>query len=377
MSDETYHNPTINQAREDYHVLDGDDFAVPEGVQLISHEQYADDIETPVRYIAPNRLSKFFRWCSPLATLIYALQLFLSADRNTVLLVNGGSGLLWLLIGRFNQCFLFRRRTLFLWDVFVEYKLGAEKRLKFFPFIKIKNRWKEAFARQSLAGYDLIVKWSRKQAVAHAEYYRLPKEKFIFLPYKSNHSNGARFSPENLCNITLGKFIFSGGNGKRDYKCLVDAVRGTDIPVIISATDPAVRKQIELLPNIILLGAPEPAFAQLQSICYLAVIPMIDSGLKGGGEANFCNIMWHRKPVIACCNMAAEDYIVEGETGFVVPVGDSELLRKRILELWHDPERVEQMGRKGHEHVAQNFTHDIFVRRLVRLAALLGKEKSP
>ena len=374
MQNNTVNHPTLERVRADYHVLDDSGFVPPEGVRLISHEQFADNLEVPVEYIAPNRLVRLFRWFGAVATLLYALQLFFAADKNTVLIVNGGSNGLWQILGYLNRVPFFRHRTLFLWDVFVEYMLGTEKRLRFFPLIKFKTRWKEAIARHALAGYDLIVKWSRKQAEAHAWYYRLSEEKFIFLPFKSNHSNPVRDSQNALCNVSLGRFVFSGGNGKRDYKCLVDAVRGTDIPVIISATDPTVRKQIELLPNIILLGAPEPAFAQLQSTCTLAVIPMIDSGLKGGGEANFCNAMWHGKPVIACCNMAAEDYIIEGETGFVVPTGDSELLRQRILELWNDPERAEQMGRNGHRHVAENFTHDLVIRRLLRLALLLGAE---
>jgi Glycosyltransferase len=375
MTGEAYHNPTINQVRENYRVLDEGDFVVPKGIRLISHEEYANDGEALVEYIAPNGLTKLFRWCRPLFAMLYAMQMLFAADKNTVIIANGGSGWLWLMLGWLNRCVFFRRRTLYLWDVFVEYMLGSEKPLKFFPFLKVSTRRKESMARHAMIGYDLIVKWSRKQAAAHAGYYRLPPEKFIFLPYKSNHSNQARFSRENLCRVSLGRFVFAGGNGKRDYKCLVDAVRDTDIPVIISATDPVVRKQIELLPNIILLGAPEPAFAQLQSICYLAVIPMIDSGLKGGGEANFCNIMWHSRPIIACCNMAAEDYIIEGETGFVVPSGDSQLLRQRILELWNDPQLAEQMGIKGHQHVADHFTHDLFIRRLLRLALLLGVTK--
>ena len=372
MQHNTTNHPTLEQVRADYHILDGSGFVPPEGIRLISHEPYADNLEVPVEYIAPNRFVRLFCWFGPVATMLYALQLFFAADQNTVLLVNGGNNGLWQTLGYLNCVPFFRHRTLYLWDAFVEYMLGTEKRLTFFPLIKFKTRWKETGARYAMAGYDLVVQWSRKQAAAHARYYRLPEDKFIFLPYKSNHSNAARYSQDALCNVSLGRFIFSGGNGKRDYKCLVDAVRGTDIPVIISATDSAVRKQIELLPNIILLGAPEPAFAQLQSICTLAVIPMIDSGLKGGGEANYCNVMWHGKPVIACCNMAADEYIIEGETGFVVPTGDSELLRRRILELWNDPERAEQMGRNGHRHVAENFTHDLFVRRLLRLALVLG-----
>ena len=365
----------LDQVREDCYLLDQPDFEIPQDVRLISNDSFYPDYEVSVEYINPCFWSKLFRWCWPLSQLIYAIQIFFSADKRTVIMIDGSAMNIWLFIGYLNRLFFFRRRTMFLWDSFLEYCLGTEKRLRFFPFLKFKNSWKDSIARGALLGYDMISVWSRKQVSAHAQYFRLPEEKFIFLPFKSNHSNQRQY-PDVLCNISLGKFVFSGGNGKRDYKCLIDAVRGTDIVVVISSTDPKVRKEIEFLPNVILLGAPEPAFAQLQVVCYFAVVPMIDSGLKGGGEANFCNAMWHGKPVIACCNMAAEDYIIEGETGFVVPVGDSELLRKRILELWNDPELCEQMGRKAKQRVEERFTHTLFIRRLLRLALLLGSESS-
>ncbi len=359
----------LNAVRNDYRVLDADDFAVPSDVRLVSHERMTRVDDLAVEYIAPGRLANLFRWCSPLFNLLYAVRLFFAADPKTVILVNGGAGYFWLLLGYLNRLPFVRHRTLLLWDVFVEYKLGKEKRLKFFPLIKIKTSWKESIARGALLGYDLAVQWSKKQVGTHAKYFRLPEEKFIFLPFKANHSKNPPFD------IPIGNFIFSGGNGKRDYKCLIDAVRGTNIPVIISATDPQVRKTIDPLPHVIVLGAPEPAFGQLQAASRFVVVPMICSGLKGGGEANFCNGMWHRKPVIGVCSIAAEDYILDGETGYVVPSGDSKLLRERILELWNDPKKCEAMGEKGHEHVVRYFTHEKFIRRLLRLALLLGKEK--
>ncbi|MCX7424295.1 MAG: glycosyltransferase [Planctomycetia bacterium] len=200
----------------------------------------------------------------------------------------------------------------------------------------------------------------------HAEWLKLPKERFIFLPFKANHSKGPSYR------LPIENYVFAGGNSKRDYKTLADAVRDTGIPVIVSATDPTVHNRIEQLPNIIALAASEPAFAQLQAGARFVVVPMIDTGLRGGGEANICNGMWHGKPVIAVDRMAAEDYIMEGETGFVVPPGDAVLLRRRILELWNDPEKCREMGRKAKQHVEANFTHEAFIRRLLRLATLVG-----
>jgi glycosyltransferase involved in cell wall biosynthesis len=101
------------------------------------------------------------------------------------------------------------------------------------------------------------------------------------------------------------------------------------------------------------------------------VVPMIYSGVKGGAEAFFCDSMWHSKAVIACCSIAAEDYIIDGETGYVVPSGDVEGLRKRILELWNNPEKCREMGRKGREHYEKHFTHEAFIRRCLRLALIV------
>ena len=361
-------NPTLDNVWNDYRLLDSEDFTVPKNVRLISHENIAVVSGIHVDRINPNSFVKLFKWFSPLFSFFYVLQLLLAADRNTVVIVNGGSTL-WLYFGYINRFFFRSRKTLLLWDVFVEYHLGVEKRLRFFPLIKVKTSWKECIAKNSLRGFDIAVHWSKKQVGTHAKWFGLPERLFIFLPFKANHSKNPEYD------IPMDDFLFAGGNGKRDYATLVEAVRGTNIPVIISATDPRVRKTIGVLPNVIVLGAPEPAFAQLQAASRLIVIPMIDSGLKGGGEANFCNAMWHRKPVIAVDNMAAEDYIVEGETGYIVPCGDSQLLKQRILELWNDPKKCREMGEKGHEHVLKNFTHEKFIRRLVRLALILGDEK--
>jgi glycosyltransferase involved in cell wall biosynthesis len=97
---------------------------------------------------------------------------------------------------------------------------------------------------------------------------------------------------------------------------------------------------------------------------------MSDTGLKGGGEANMCNGMWHGKPVIAMDRMSAADYIVDGKTGYIISPGDVSTLRQRILDLWHDQQKCSSMGMEAKKHAEANFSHEAFVRRLLRLATL-------
>jgi glycosyltransferase involved in cell wall biosynthesis len=393
-------NPTIDQIFDDWRVLDSAEFAVPPNVRLVSHETLTPTPGITVQCLSPNRLIGLFRKIHFLFCLLYALQLLFSCGKNTVLIVNGSDGLLWLFIGYCRKVPFFKKTKLLLWDVFVEYHLGTEKRLKIFPLIKFKTAWKISVARTALMEYGRIVLWSRKQIAPHAKMFRIPEEKFIFLPYKADHSKWQTYD------IPIGNFIFAGGNSKRDYQTLVEAVRGTGIPTIISTTAANVRQQIlkpeqiqqkilynkpandknknhsatendscSSVSNIIVLAASEPAFAQLQAASRFIVMPTIYSGLKGTSEANFCNAGWHRKPVIACCSIAAEDYIVEGETGYVVPSGDSGELKKRILELWNNPEKVQTMGKKAREHIEKYFTQIKFIRRLLRLALIFGENE--
>lgn len=342
----------VADVQHDWRVLDQTDFSLSRGIRLISHESFISCPEIDVEHVRPGPLARFFSFSNHLFQFAYALQLLLNAGRNTVLILNG-AGKLWIFAGLLNRLPLIGGRCILCWDIFVE----------------VESRWKKILMKAAMAGFPLSVLWSRDQIAPHARFLGMPEARFIFLPFKANHSQHRRYD------LPIDNFIFSGGNGKRDYPCLIEAVRDTGIPVIISATAPEVLNSIELLPNTIVLGAPEPAFGQLQAAARFVVIPMTFTGLKGGGEANFCNAMWHGRPIIAADSISASEYIVDGETGFVVPSGDSQSLRKRILELWHDPEKAARMGEAARRHVEENFTHEKFIRRLLRLALVLGREK--
>jgi len=341
---------TLEEVQRDWRRLDADDFSTPGGARLVSHEDFSKEPGgEEVEYIRPGPLASLFRFAPILFNLLYAWRLLRHTKRNAVLILNGG-GLLWLFVGLLNRFGMLRARKIMLWD----------------PFVEVRDGWRRAVVRAAMSSFRLTVVWSRKQVDSHAEWLGLPRERFVFIPWKANHSKGPCYR------LPIENYVFSGGNGKRDYQTLADAVRDTGIPVIISSTDSAVRSQIERLPNIIPVAAGEPAFAQLQAGARFTVVPMVDTGLKGGGEANMCNGMWHAKPVIAADRMAADDYIVEGETGYIVSPGDATSLRRRILELWNNPEKCGAMGQKAKEHVEANFTHEALIRRLLRLAKLCG-----
>jgi len=346
----------LDDVRKDWRVLDQDPFEMPAGVRLISHEPY-DPIYTegllPVEEVRPCALSRIVSFCKPLSQIIWAFQLLLAADRRTVVIANGST-----YFGNYvcllNHYFFFGKKIVLFWDSHIEPRSGIKRYL----------------ARRCFLGCCLATLWSSKQVQNYCRRFRLPEKLFVFIPYKATHSK------VNFRNLPVLDFAFAGGNGKRDYKTLLDAVRGTNVTLIISCTRESVLGSIEDLPNVIPLAASEPSYSKLMASCRFVIVPMTSTGLKGGGETSFCNGMWHGKPVIAMDDISAEDYIIEGETGYIVSPGDGTALRNRILELWDHPEKANEMGEKGRQRAQRFFTQLEGIRRLVRLACLLGQEKA-
>ncbi|RST30180.1 glycosyltransferase [Sphingomonas ginkgonis] len=72
-------------------------------------------------------------------------------------------------------------------------------------------------------------------------------------------------------------------------------------------------------------------------------------------------------PVIATRCGGPEEIISDGETGFLIPVGDAAAAADRMLALLNDPARAEALGRAGRERVHRCFSAEEFRARLLEL----------
>jgi glycosyltransferase involved in cell wall biosynthesis len=77
-------------------------------------------------------------------------------------------------------------------------------------------------------------------------------------------------------------------------------------------------------------------------------------------EAQACGI-----PVVTTSATGAVDSVVDGVTGFQVPVGNCEALADRIDQLLSDPELRSRMGQRGRERVVREFRYEVVGRALI------------
>jgi phosphatidylinositol alpha-1,6-mannosyltransferase len=64
------------------------------------------------------------------------------------------------------------------------------------------------------------------------------------------------------------------------------------------------------------------------------------------------------KPVVTTDVSGARDTVLEGQTGYIVPVGRPNVLAGRLLEVLADPERADQMGLRARDHILRLYADD-------------------
>ncbi len=354
---------TVADVQRDPFCLDGLDLKTLEDRPrvIVSNEVFPPVVDgVSVRYIAPPPWAVLRRVCSripPANSLLGWMGALLVAGglllgmrrRDAVGLVSLGdrSGILFCLLNSFRW---FRGGPVLAYRVLLPANPG---RLKTYLIGRI------------LRNVTLTAVWSRAQIENYHRVFKCPRDKFVFLPYKANHSKSAAFP------MPVGDYIFSGGNSERDYKTLFEAVRGLSIPVIVSVTRPTVMGGLTVPKNVILVNAVEPAFERLMAGARMLALCLKEDILRGSGEATMLNAMWHGKPVVIADDVSAPDYINDGVDGFIVPAGSSEQMRCRILELWKDPLFAARVGEAGRGKIVRLYTHQQYKTRMQALALLM------
>ena len=123
---------------------------------------------------------------------------------------------------------------------------------------------------------------------------------------------------------------------------------------------PIILQQMTTDPSIVHIGFVKDT-APYYALMDVLVLPSYREGLGYTSlEAQACGI-----PVVTTTATGAVDSVVDGVTGFHVPVGDSEALEARIGQLLCDPELRSRMGRRGRERIVREFRHEVVEQALL------------
>lgn len=223
-------------------------------------------------------------------------------------------------------------------------------------------RWKikKMIQKFIFSSVDLILVSSRGEIGAYSERFKIPKERFRFLPFHTgiikprmiNHSDG---------------YILSAGETGRDYATLADAVKGIKQNVVI-VSDPLSVKDVTFPPNAnVLLDIPYSDYLDLLYNCSLVVVPL-KKLVKSTGQVAILEAMAVGKPVIAAETTGTVDYIQTGFNGILVPFGNAEALRDAIEKLTNDATLYKTIAFNAFECVKNYYTFDKYTSSILKAA---------
>lgn len=217
----------------------------------------------------------------------------------------------------------------------------------------LMNRW-AGNAASFLCGF------SRVEIERYSRYFKIPHEKFRVVPmaFQQTDLDG--------CSVTDGGYIFAGGNQGRDWKTFLRAVEGTDYPVRllthIAGTD-------SVPPNVTIGAASRLGYNAEIAAASCVVVPLLPQPLRITGITTWVNAMAMGKVVIVTDPDATADYIEDGVSGFSVPPGDYEGLRRCITRVMEDAQLRRQVGAAAKERAWREFSPEVFRRRVLALLA--------
>jgi len=71
-------------------------------------------------------------------------------------------------------------------------------------------------------------------------------------------------------------------------------------------------------------------------------------------------------PVVATATTGSKEIIEDGLNGFLVPIGDSQALAKKILYLLNNPAKAKKMGENGRQMVKEKFNQQKIIQQIIK-----------
>lgn len=194
--------------------------------------------------------------------------------------------------------------------------------------------------------------------------YGISLNRCLILPYASNPS---LFDRQKAPTENRFKILFVGSLGvRKGVVYLLEAVQRLNDPrvecILIGRIDPMLKPLLRSYSGSFthIPTVPHDKLVEYYTEASVFVLPTIDEGMAYVVMEALCS----GTPVITTPNSGAEDVIVDGQNGYLVPIRDSEAIAAKISHLLDSPEHLSAMSAAARQS-ARGWTWNDYVARLI------------
>ncbi len=205
---------------------------------------------------------------------------------------------------------------------------------------------KGLLARHAAAGgIDSYVVHSRAEIARYANWLRVPRDLFDFIPLQRPTE------PVLLEEDDDSPYLLAMGSARRDYGLLCRVVGSLGIPTTIVAAAHAI-EGIAVPPNVkVVRGLTRDQCDELTQRARLCVVPVRNDQTASGQVTLITSMMYGRATIATRC-IGSEDYVEDRVDGRLVAPQSEDELRNAIVELWGDAPTRQAMGAAGRRRVS-------------------------
>lgn len=210
---------------------------------------------------------------------------------------------------------------------------------------------KQLLSRSALKDIDRFIVHSRREQVNCSQWLGLPLERFEFVPLQRAEI------PVTYKEETTDPFILAMGSAHRDYPTLFEAVNKLGVRTVIVAGQ-HVLEGLTIPPQVeVRSGLTPQECYRLAQQARVNIVPLFNHE-TATGQVTIVEAMRMSRPVIATRCIGSEDYIKDGETGFLVEPSSVDDLVQAIDMLWNDHELRNRLGREAGRYAAENLSDE-------------------
>ena len=237
----------------------------------------------------------------------------------------------------------------------------SPRKLQLLRALRTKNRWSK------------IITISTAEARGLETALDLPANSVqtVHTPIDPEFFDPAREEPVPLA---AQDHVLSLGLSHRDYRTLIRAMRSLpDIPCQMRIGSTWVDHQADhghdtLPDNIEVKGFVHPEILRQRYLrSRFIVVPIQPSTQWAAGCNTVQQAQAMGKAVVATDRPGLADYLVDGETGILVPPENDAALAEAIRYLWDNPDVAGEMGRKGRFFQVSNYSFDAWLCKMRRI----------
>ncbi len=191
-----------------------------------------------------------------------------------------------------------------------------------------------------------FVVWASHEVEDYSRAFSILRESLVYVPHYYS-LDGYEYT------IRDEGYLFAGGNGDRNYRTFIEAVRPLEIATWIATTNQKAVRGIEIPSHVKVEGTTHAGFRQAMAGARLVVIAMQGGLLHSGGQQTCLNAMIMGKPTIAVGRRWAVDLIEDTVDGLIVDYGDVAGLRSAIAWVTQNSRHALEMGERARAKAEQ------------------------